>query len=271
MNGVATPVLVLSGGKAYGVLDCEVQQKIQQLVAQPTANQHKDGDNHNQVYWLRGGTNAPCPSEMEFPPSPTLPEPISSASNSCSTISDNSRKVRTPQQESAATSSSQPTEISSSTTQETSAMHLNTTAVLSPILTRPVRKPLMRIPNSEDDGDYATLRDLPLVTLPEEPVDLHEMSSCSDSSGVDSGFGSGSKRQNILPTQVRSPRMVTPNRDLCNPYGYVKPKMTTFASLPGQSHTIAQHPIQHQTTNVQLSPFNSLPIGNHRYNSLLFF
>lgn len=207
---------------------------------------------------------------MEFPPSPTLPEPISSASNSsCSSISDNSRKVRTPQQEAVTTSSSQPTDNNVSA-HETSGIHLNTNAVLSPILTRPVRKPLMRIPNSEDDGDYATLRDLPLVTLPEEPVDLHEMSSCSDSSGVDSGFGSGSKRQNILPTQVRSPRMVTPNRDLCNPYGYVKPKMTTFASLPGQSHTISQHPIQHQPT-VQLSPFNSLPLGNHHRYFLACF
>lgn len=248
-------------------MDCQVQQKIQQLVAQPTGNATtKDGESHNQVYWLRGGANVPCPSEMEFPPSPTLPEPISSASNSCSTISENARRVRTPQQGEVATSSSssQPTDNgNNSSVQEASGMHLNATnAVLSPILTRPVRKPLMRIPNAEDEGDYATLRDLPLVTLPEEPVDLHEMSSCSDSSGVDSGFGSGSKRQSVLPTQVRSPRLVAPNRDLCNPYGYVKPKMTTFAALPGNSHTIAQHPIQNHTT-VHLSPFNSLPLGHH--------
>ena len=243
-------------------MDCEVQQKIQQLVAQPTDN--KGGD--NQVYWLRGGVggaNVPSPSEMEFPPSPTLPEPISNESNSsCCSISDNNRKARTSQHSEVTVHSSQSAVIRNPSPDVTMQQTINPHAVLSPILTRPVRKPLMRIPNAEEDGDYATLRDLPLVTLPEEPVDLHESSSSSDSSGVDSGFGSGSKRQIILPTQVHSPR---PSRDLCNPYGYVKPKMTTFSSQqPGQSHTIAPHPM-HQYTPVQHSPFNSLPLGHlHR-------
>lgn len=257
----------MSDGKAYGVLDNTLQQKIQQLVNQSAENARKGNERHKHVYWLRGQNNVPSLSEMEFPPSPTLPEPISSgSSSSCSSLNDPGRKVHTPlRPETAASSSSQQTERAKSA-QGMTTVPLNTNAVLSPILTRPVRKPIMRIPNSEEDGDYATLRDLPLVTLPEEPVDLHEMSSCSDSSGVDSGFGSGTKQQTVMPTQIRSPRLITPQRDLCNPYGYVKPKMTTFSTPPGHSNTISQLPSMQLHSTVQLSPFNSLPIGHfNRY------
>ena len=131
------------------------------------------------------------------------------------------------------------------------------TTVLSPILTRPVRKPLLRIPGgAEEDGDYATLRDLPLVTLPEEPAadTSHETSSSSD--GADSGYSH--KDRCPIPTPVHSPRLT---RDLCNPYGYVKPKMITFAALPGQSNTIGLHPPNGPSTQ-QSSPFHSLPMGH---------
>ena len=263
------PTLILSRGKAYGVLDIEVQQKIHQLVAQPTETVQKGGDSTNQVYWLRGGGNIPSPTEMETPSSPTLPEPLSSGSNSsCCSISESSRRVHTPQQnETTALHMSQLSPPVKSTAPSDLSVHpMNPNAVLSPILTRPVRKPFMRIPNTEEDGDYATLRDLPLVTLPEEtePVDIHEISSSSDSSGVDSGFGSGgTQRQNILPIQSRSSPVIgrqAPNRDLCNPYGYVKPKMTTFASLPGKGNNIA--PMQLQNAAQQRSPFNSLPLAH---------
>ena len=238
-------------------MNVEVQQKIHQLVSHPTDSFQKGSDSNNQVYWLRGEGNIPSPTEMESLPSPTLPEPLSIGSNnSCCSInmSESYRKVHTPQQTEAPA-------IMSTLSSDLSVHSRNTTALLSPILTRPVRKPFMRIPNSEEEGDYATLRDLPLVTLPEEtePVDIHEISSSSDSSGVDSGFGSGTQRQNILPIQSRSSPLIAPNRDLCNPYGYVKPKMTTFTSLPHKNSNTT--PLQLHTA-VQSSPFNSLPLAH---------
>lgn len=248
-------------------MDIEVQQKIHQLVALPTDTQ-KGGDSTNQVYWLRGGGNIPTPTEVETPSSPTLPEPLSSGSNSsCCSISESSRRVHTPQQNevTAQMNMSQLSPAIKNTPPSDLSVHpMNPNVVLSPILTRPVRKPFMRIPNAEEDGDYATLRDLPLVTLPEEtePVDIHEISSSSDSSGVDSGFGSGNQRQNILPIQSRSSPLIAPNRDLCNPYGYVKPKMTTFASLPQPGKSSHVPPMQLQHNAQQRSPFNSLPLAH---------
>ena len=240
-------------------MDIEIQQKIHQLVAQPIGSLQKGGDSNNQVYWLRGEGNIPSP-EMESPPSPTLPEPLTSGSNSsCCSINESNRKVHKPQQ---TVNVSQLSPAMSTPSSDLSVHPMNNNIVLSPILTRPVRKPFMRIPNSEEDGDYATLRDLPLVTLPEEtePVDIHEISSSSDSSGIDSGFGSGNQRRNIMPIQSRSSPLIAPNRDLCNPYGYVKPRMTTFASLPGESSNIA--PMQLHTAAQQRSPFNSLPLAH---------
>lgn len=223
---------MLAGGKAYSILDGGVQQKIEQLIEQQAAVNPKE--DHHQVYWLRGGTNMPSPVESPPPPSsPTLPDPSQCGSSR----------------------SNPPLNISHSPVPSSTVP----VSVMSPILTRPVRKPLMRIP-TEEDGDYATLRDLPLVTLPEEPADMHETSSSSDSSGVDSGFGSGSHRP-VVATPIQSPRLLT--RDLCNPYGYVKPKLTTFAA-PGYSNTFHHPSAQHLNSqyNVQLSsPFHSLPLG----------
>jgi len=235
----SSPILVLAGGKAYSILDGAVQQKIEQLVV--TQAVVSTDEEHHQVYWLRGGANLPSPVESPPPPStpPTLPDP-----SQCS-------------RQSAAA----PLNISHSPVPSTTVP----VSVMSPILTRPVRKPLMRIP-TEEDGDYATLRDLPLVTLPEEPADMHETSSSSDSSGVDSGFGSGSHRP-VVATPVQSPRLLT--RDLCNPYGYVKPKLTTFAA-PGYSNTFHHPSAQHLSSphSVQLaSPFHSLPLGLRPINS----
>jgi hypothetical protein len=231
------PILILSGGKAYSVQDGSVQKKINDLIQQQV---HQKEDDQHQVYWLRGGTNLPSPAATESPASPTLPEP---AGVSCAPGGN----------------AKPPTPSPSVTTTVTTH-----TVPMSPMVTRPVRKPLMRIPNSEDDGDYATLRDLPLVTLPEEPADMHEhheTSSSSDtSSGMDSGFGSGPKRPMTMGTPVNCPRVVS--RDLCNPYGYVKPKLTTFSPQHSiHSNTIAMHPIQHNVP-VQHSPFHSLPMGN---------
>ena len=159
---------------------------------------------------------------------------------------------------------------------------------MSPILTRPVRKPLMRLP--QDDGDYATLRDLPLVTLPEEPAetqqhcgssshDHHETSSSSDSSGfVDSGFSSGGSHSAVASVTVPlahphpSPRLAM-SRDLCNPYGYVKPRLTTFAAPHPAYHsnTVAGlHPNHNRNYQQQHSPFHSLPMNN-RYTIRLLF
>lgn len=232
---------MLSGGKAFSILDGGVQQKIQQLIHHQISSKEEE---HHQVYWLRGGPASSLPSPAEEAPqpacSPTLPDPIHCGSSSS--------VVPTPLNLSHSPMPSISTSITSMPV-----------SVMSPILTRPVRKPLMRIP-TEEDGDYATLRDLPLVTLPEEPADMHETSSSSDSSGVDSGFGSGSNRPVIInATPLHSPRLT---RDLCNPYGYVKPKMTTFAAQqPGYSNTVAG--IQHhkQSHHVQHSPFHSLPMG----------
>lgn len=216
-------------------------------------------DNRNQVYWLRSGCNASPSSEIDSPTTPTLPEPVSGGS--CASITDgSSHKIHSPRRSEVAvnTSSELPScAVNRPSSDYSMLVPSNANAVMSPSLARPVRKPFMRIPSTEEDGDYATLRDLPLVTLPEEtePVDLHEMSSSSDSSGVDSGFSCSSKRQNILPIQGHGSRLATPNRDLCNPYGYVKPKMTTFTSLPITSNGAVQ-----LRTTVQCSPFNSLPL-----------
>ncbi|KAI9556004.1 hypothetical protein GHT06_018564 [Daphnia sinensis] len=253
------PTLILSGGKAYGILDPDTQRKIQQLVAPPMENPQKISDNRNQVYWLRGGCNASPSSDIDSPTTPTLPEPLSGGS--CASIADgSSHKIHSPRRSEVAinTSSELPSPaVNRPSSDYSMVVPSNANAVMSPSLARPVRKPFMRIPSTEEDGDYATLRDLPLVTLPEEtePVDLHEMSSSSDSSGVDSGFSCSSKRQNILPIQGHGSRLATPNRDLCNPYGYVKPKMTTFTSLPISSNGSVQ-----LRTTAQSSPFNSLPL-----------
>ena len=62
-------------------------------------------------------------------------------------------------------------------------------------------------------------------------------------------------------------------RDLCNPYGYVKPKLTTFSPhitghLSIHSNTIALHSVQQhhqqqlQQQQRQASPFHSLPMAN---------
>lgn len=239
--------MILSAGQAFSVSDAGVQQKINQLVTQQQAENRANGSNQHQVYWLGGEANAPSPSE---PPSPSLPEP---------NIAESSGAKR---QEHAAQpgSNSQTTQVSvvNSPGSTAPAVMPSPNVVLSPILTRPVRKPLVRIPNPDDDGEYATLRDLPLVTLPEEPADMHETSSSSDSSGVDSGFDSSSRQPMSMPP-INSPRLVTRHqRDLCNPYGYVKPGMTTFS--PGNSNTIAMHPPQ-TSSPANRAVFHSLPLG----------
>lgn len=252
--------MILSGGKAYGILDTDIQRKIQQLVAPPLENSQKTSDNCNQVYWLRGSCNAATSSEIDSPTTPTLPEPLSGGS--CNSVTNGSNhKIHSPcQSEMVINTSSELPSASMSRPPSDYSMVTpsNPNTVMSPSLARPVRKPFMRIPSTEEDGDYATLRDLPLVTLPEETepsVDLHEMSSSSDSSGVDSGFSCSSKRQNILPIQAHHSLLATPNRDLCNPYGYVKPKMTTFTSLPVTGNA------RNQLRNAShCSPFNSLPL-----------
>lgn len=266
-----SPMLVLAGGKAYSLTDGEVQRKIQQVIGREqqvnSSSPHSGDKQPHQVYWLHGNeARGPAHLETSSPSSPTLPEPCnsvagesSSRSGMGSSISEDYRMAIECGSHHTATSVG---DGSSNAAATSSYPH----KMLSPVLTRPVRKPLMRIPGSgvgvEEDGDYATLRDLPLVTLPEEPADMsHETSSSSD--GADSGFGSGTKPSIVtLSTPISSPRLT---RDLCNPYGYVKPKMITFAALPGQSNTIGLHPpILNNKDGVRQnsSPFSSLPIGH---------
>lgn len=279
LNGASNPpILVLAGGKAYNVSDNRVQRQIHQLiddqeqgrVAGSGSKERVSRDQHQQAYWLRSEGGMPSPSDTETLSSPTLPEPHSGGSSSSGSnhhhhggqshigvdVTVDRHNYHNTSGEMVGQTSVQINNCSTVNSGE------NNSVVLSPILIRPVRKPLMRIPgggaqrmNSEaEDGDYATLRDLPLVTLPEEPIDTtHETSSSSD--GADSGFGSGTKH---------SPRVLA--RDLCNPYGYVKPKMITFAALPGQNHTIALHPTAPSPRLSQrvAPPFHSLPPASNR-------
>lgn len=237
-----SPILVLSAGKAYAVSDTGVQQKINQLVTQRQA-ENRTGNQH-QVYWLGGEAGASAQSE---PSSPSLPDPTGVETGA----------AKRQEQTGLAQAGSNAAPVGSPTASSVQVVGPSPGAVLSPILTRPVRKPLVRIPG-DDDGEYATLRDLPLVTLPEEPADMHETSSSSDSSGVDSGFDSSSRQPMMVPGPVNSPRLVSRQRDLCNPYGYVKPGMSTFSS-PGSSNTIA---LPSQTNSpANRAVFHSLPLG----------
>ena len=239
-----SPILVLSAGRAYTVSDTGVQHKINQLVTQQQA-ENRTGNQH-QVYWLGGGeTGASAHSE---PSSPSLPDPGGVDPGA----------AKRQEQTSAVPAGSNAPGVNSPTSTSAQVVMPSPNAVLSPILTRPVRKPLVRIPGNDDDGEYATLRDLPLVTLPEEPADMHETSSSSDSSGVDSGFDSSSRQPMMMPAPVNSPRLVSRQRDLCNPYGYVKPGMSTFSS-PGNSNTIAL-PSQ-ASSPANRAVFHSLPLG----------
>jgi hypothetical protein len=109
--------------------------------------------------------------------------------------------------------------------------------------------PHIRIPVT-DDETYAVLRDLPLVKIPMVDHETGSSGASDCSSCVDSGIGSNSQRAVKKQIRFTSP-IIT--RDLCNPYGYVKPKMSTF---------IAPEEMQ---SNTAQSPFYSLPSGQ-RYN-----
>ena len=266
----SSPMLLLTSGKAYNISDNQVQNSIHEIVRQKIRCLPTDEIGNHRVYYLNGGAgekpNVYSKSSLEpesSNTSPTSPEPTSVYGH-CgqSDISHNSK----------ATTCSSITPLTSPVCHDSSSSsvsdHSHSIArnvVLSPIMTRP-RKPHIRIPittptaMSDDVSDYAVLRQLPLVKL---PIDHETSSRTSDcSSGQDSGFGSNCHRSVLKQISFASPSLT---RDLCNPYGYVKPKMTTFALPPCQEVRSSVNPLSSSggAPSILRSPFHSLPSGKN--------
>ena len=247
-------MLLVASGKAYNILDTQIQNSIKEVIQGKISRLGSDNEtDSHRVYFLHGET--PNPSKPSVgaetspnspsSPSQTLPASISGCGSIISNPeipSYNSKVVictgdfRVRSSIKTSVGGNQAPTISGSAT---------CNALLSPIMTRPTRKPHIRIPVSDDDT-YAVLRDLPLVKIPMVDHEAGSSGASDCSSCVDSGIGSNSQR--TVKKQIRFPSPVV-TRDLCNPYGYVKPKMSTFT---------APEEIQ---SNAAQSPFHSLPSG----------